>query len=384
MTSILEAARGIEKTMIEDRRYLHANAETAFDLPITTAYVKKRLLEMNIEPMEICKSGLTATIGQGGKTILIRADMDALPIKENTDVSYKSLNENSHVCGHDMHTAMLLGAAGILKNQEHELEGTIKLMFQPSEEYGQGAKAMVAAGLLENPKVDAAIALHVSAEMNPGKVRYCKGIATSAMDTFLVEIHGKGGHSSAPQLAIDPLLIVNNIYMTLNGLIGKEVDPAETAVLTIGRCGGGTASNIIPDKAVIDMGLRSQNKEVRKHLTERILRIINDVTLMLRGTYTIERISTPAIYNDPILCEQMNKYIAEIVGAGNIEIGAKPLMVTEDFSYISENIPTMFIWAGAGNETNFPLHNPNVKFEENMMPFGAAILANCAINWLKD
>lgn len=384
MNDIMKSAKNLENEMIANRRHLHANPEFGLDLPITTAYVMEKLREMGLEPKEISKSAVTVTIGKGGKTILLRGDMDALPIIETNDLPFKSTNEYGHLCGHDIHTATLLGVAKILKEKESELKGTVKLMFQPGEEIGAGAKAMIEAGLLENPKVDAAMALHVSAELEPGKVEFKSGIASASMDAFLVEVQGKGGHSSTPHLAIDPLMIVNTIYTMLNSLVGKEINPFETAVLTIGKMGGGTAANIIPDKAVLEGGVRCFNKDVREHVVKRIYEIIDEVTKTMRGIYTVTKISTPSIYNDPDLCNTLMPYIEEIVGKDNLSLAEKPLSGTEDFSYISEKVPTMFIWAGAGNKDNYPLHNPNVIFDEKVMPVGAAVLANCAINWLKN
>ncbi len=384
MSDILALAMKLEDEMIASRRYIHANPELGLELPNTTAFVIKKLEDMGLEPQEISKSAVTVTIGKAGKTILLRGDMDALPLKENTNLSFKSTSDFAHLCGHDIHTTILLGVAKILKEKERDLKGTVKLMFQPGEEIGVGAKEMIEAGILENPKVDAAMALHVSADLEPGKIEYKEGIASASMDTWLLEVQGKGGHSSTPHLSIDPLMIVNTIYNMLNSLVGKEVDPFETAILTIGKMGGGTAANIIPDTAVLEGGVRCFNKKVRDHIVIRVDEIIEDVVRTMRGTYTVKKINTPSIYNNPDLCNSMRPYIEEIVGSSNLNLAQKPLSGTEDFSYISEKVPTMFIWAGAGNKDNYPLHNPNVVLDEKVLPIGAAVLANCAINWLKD
>lgn len=256
MNNIFNLEDKFKDEMVENRRYLHKNPELGFDLPLTTEFVIEKLKEIGLNPKRIGKAGVTATIGKGGKTILLRADMDALPTKETTDFEYKSCNEYGHLCGHDMHTTILLGAASILKKNEDKLNGRVKLMFQPAEEIGQGAKDMVEAGILENPPVDVAMALHMNASEKPGKIEYKEDIASASMDSWLMEVQGKGGHSSTPHLAVDPLMIVNTIYTNLNSLVGKEVDPFETAVLTIGKMGGGSAANIIPDTAVLEGGVR--------------------------------------------------------------------------------------------------------------------------------
>ena len=263
MKGILEYAKKIEGELIANRRHIHINPEVGLELPKTTAFVMEKLKEMGLEPKEISKSGVVATIGNGGKTILLRGDMDALPSKETTNLPFKSCNDYGHLCGHDMHTAILLGVAKILKEKESELRGTVKLMFQPGEETGAGAKAMVEAGVLENPRVDVAMGLHVSADLEPGKFEFTNKIASASMDTWLLEVQGRGGHSSTPHLAIDPLMIVNTLYTMLNSLVGKEVDPFETAILTVGKMGGGTVANVIPDTAVLEGAFRCFDKKIR-------------------------------------------------------------------------------------------------------------------------
>lgn len=384
MSEILQLAKELQQEMIENRRKIHSNPEFGLELDRTTEFVVEKLKEMGIEPNVISKSAVTATIGHSGKTILLRADMDALPMPEHADLEYKSCNQYAHLCGHDIHTANLLGAAKILKAKEAELKGTVLLMFQPGEEIGQGAKSMIDAGLLRDHHVDAALALHVSAEMEPGKLEYKKGVASASMDTFLVNVQGKGAHSSTPHLGIDPLMVVNTIYTMLNTLVGKEADPFQPAVLTIGKMGGGTAANIIPDSAVLEGGLRCFDPTTRNHLSKRMYEIIDDVTRTLRGSCTVEKFYTPSIINDPALCDALTPYIEEIVGKGNVTLSDRPLSGTEDFSYVSEEVPSMYLWLGAGHEGNYPLHNPNVVFDENALPIGAAVLANCAFQWLKE
>ena len=381
---MLVRAQELAAEMVANRRYLHANPELSLDLPKTTAFVMEKLTEMGLKPQEICQSAVVATIGQGGKTILIRADMDALPVRENGDLPFKSTNNNGHLCGHDLHTAGLLGVAKLLKEREAELTGTVKLMFQPGEETGCGAKAMIAAGLMENPQVDAAIALHVAPDKEVGQIGLKKGIFSASLDTFMVEVQGKGGHSSTPHLAIDPLMIVNTIYMMLNTLVGREVNPFATAVLTIGKCGGGTVYNVIPDTAVIEGTLRCFDKDVRAQTIKRVYEIMEDVTKTLRGSCTVQKIFTDSVMNDEALCHALQPYITEIVGSDNLIILENPMTGTEDFSYVSDRVPAMMLWLGAGGKDNYSLHNPNVVFDEKALPVGAAVLANCALNWLKD
>jgi len=384
MDSIATAVSGFQATMVADRRHLHADPEIGLDLPRTTEYVAMRLREMGIEPRAAGPSGLTACIGAGGRTLLLRADMDALPIREGTDLPFRSGNGFGHCCGHDLHTAMLLGAARVLKAREASLAGTVKLMFQPGEETGAGARSMLAAGLLAGPRVDAAMALHVASDLVPGKVEFKPGIMSASMDGFMVEVQGRGGHSSTPHLAIDPLLIVNTIYMMLNGLVGRMVDPFETAVLTVGKCGGGTAANIIPDTAVLEGGLRCFNQQTRDQVIGKVHEVIESVTRLMGGRCTVRRTYTPPVVNDERLCAEMRPHIEAAVGAGNLRQIDKPLAGTEDFSFISEQVPAMFLMIGAGHPGNVPLHNPAIVFDEAVLPVGATILARCAAGWLAE
>ncbi|MBT2700477.1 amidohydrolase [Bacillus sp. ISL-40] len=387
MANTLSSAVEIKDELIKHRRHLHENPELGFDLPNTVAYVKETLKGMGLEPKKVGKAGLVVTIGKGnGKTLLLRGDMDALPIKENTDLPFKSTNEFMHACGHDIHTTFMLGTAKLLKERENEINGTVKIMFQPAEEIGAGAKDMVANGLMENPKVDAALALHVDPGLEVGKFGYKPGIAASSLDGFFLKVQGKGGHSSEPQKAIDPLMIINAIYSQLNTLVGKEIDPSERAVLVVGKMGGGTAANIIPDSAHLDATLRTLNPVVRDHLFKRIPEIIDGTVKMMRGTYQLETLSTPSLYNHAELCEQMSPYIKEVIGENNLEVNNEPLSGTEDFSYISNLVPTMFMWAGANGlgDRNYPLHNPNVVLDEGVIPWGVAVAVHTAINWINN
>jgi len=384
---ILSRAENLKEELIQHRRYLHQHPEIGFDLPNTVAFVEETLNSMGLEPKKVGKSGLVVTIGKGnGKTLLLRGDMDALPIKENTDLPFQSTNEFMHACGHDIHTTFMLGAAKLLKEKENEINGTVKIMFQPAEEIGAGAKDMAESGLLENPPVDAALALHVDPGLEVGKFGYKPGIAAAALDGFFLKVQGKGGHSSEPHKAIDPLMIINAIYSQLSSLVGKEISPREIAVLVIGKMGGGTAANIIPDTAHLEATLRTFHPEVRDYLFKRIPEIIDATVKMMRGTYNLDTISTPSLLNNEDLCEQMAPFIKEVIGEHNLAVNTEPLSGTEDFSYISKLVPTMFMWAGASvsGVDHYPLHNPNVVLDEGVIPLGVAVLVHTAINWINQ
>jgi len=380
-------AEHFQEEFIQHRRHLHQHPEIGFELPNTVAYVEKTLLSMGLTPQKVGQAGLVVTIGNGnGKTILLRGDMDALPMEENTDLPFKSTNGFAHTCGHDIHTTFMLGAAKLLKEKEKDIKGTVKIMFQPAEEIGLGARNMIENGLLEHPKVDAALALHVTPDLEVGKFGYKPGIAASSLDGFFLKVQGKGGHSSEPQNAIDPLMIVNAIYNQMNTLVSKEIDPKERAVLVIGKMGGGTVANIIPDTAHLEATLRTFKPEVRDHLFNRVQEIIDATVKMMRGTYELKTISTPSLYNNETLCEQIVPFVQEIVGENHLQVDAEPLAGTEDFSYISQQVPTMFMWAGSNGlgDNNYPLHNPNIILDEGVIPLGVAVVVHSAISWLNQ
>ncbi len=404
MKSILEKAKKIEQEIIDNRRYLHKNPEVGFYLPKTAEFVKEQLNKIGIEgkgcgiletsvrekykaagfPDGEASTGVVATIGSGSPCILLRADMDALPMKETTGLDYASENNAAHMCGHDSHTAMLLGAAKILKEHERDLKGTVKLMFQPAEEYGYGSKTMIDDGVLQNPKVDVAMAIHIMPDSNVGKIEFNRGIATAAMDTYVLKIKGKGCHSSMPHQGIDSNMILSQIYTALNLLPTREADPKETVALTAGKISGGSAANIIPDTADMQVGMRTFNMEVRNHLTKRIPEMIDHYVKAWRGEYDLTIFGTPSTFTNPDLLDELLPFIKETAGEENVEELKTPMSGTEDFSYIAEKVPSVFLKLGAGSPTSYPLHNPNMILDESVFALGAATYANCAIEWLNN
>lgn len=206
--------------------------------------------------------------------------------------------------------------------------------------------------------------------------------ASSSYDTFIVKIRGQGGHSSAPHLTVDPVMIANQLYTALNLLPGRETDPRETVALTIGRLAGGSAANIIPDGAEMQIGVRTFNMEIRDHLAKRIPEMIEHIVKAWRGDYEMNIFYCPLTYNSPELCGELLPFINEAAGAENVREESKPMAGTEDFGYISQRIPSMFLWLGAGKRSAAPLHNPTMILDESVFWKGSAILANCAAEWL--
>ena len=385
MNKFLKRAQELEASMKSDRRYLHQNAEVGFDLPITTKYVMDRLQEIGLEPKEICKSGVTALIEgkKPGKTYLLRADMDALSMSEENVLEFASKTNAAHNCGHDMHTAILLGAAQILKENVDELEGNVRLMFQPNEEAFLGSKAMIEAGVLDD--VDVASCMHMMLDYDASNYACAPGFFSSSCDGFKITVNGKGCHGAMPHLGIDPINVGMSICTAFQQLVSRETPPKETASLTFGQFSGGNTPNIVPDKVVIQGTLRTYNAELRAKLVNRMQTIVKSAGEMYGTTVEYEVLSdVPSIYVNPEMLEEVKTYLSEIEGLtlANDNFRITP---SDDMAFISEKVPTVYLLLQARVKDNpYPHHNPKVLFDESAMTWGAAMHAQCAFEWLKN
>ncbi len=392
MNEFMNQAQLIKDELIEYRRFIHENPEVGAELPKTKAFVMNKLMEFGYEPTEICESGIVATISgpNPGKTFLLRADMDALPMKEETSCDFKSTNGCMHSCGHDMHTAMLLGAAKLLKQNQNQIEGTIKLVFQPDEEGFTGAKKMLEAGVLENPKVDAAMAMHVHSG-SPSNVVLC-GLGTSiaGCNRFRIVVKGTGCHGAMPELGVDPINIAAHIYISLQEIIDREVSPTQPAVLTIGKFAGGDAPNIIPGEVIMEGTIRSLNKELGEFIFNRMNEIVTSTAKMFRGeAELIELSSVPPLANDTDLAKEVTTYVKDLVGEQAVVLFEGGGMGSEDFASYSYEVPSVYMMLGAGTKQEDPsygepMHNEKVVFNEDILATGAAMHTYCAIMWLKN
>ena len=385
MNKFLKRAQELEASMKSDRHYLHQNAEVGFDLPITTKYVMDRLQEIGLEPKEICKSGVTALIEgkKPGKTYLLRADMDALSMNEENVLEFTSKTNAAHNCGHDMHTAILLGAAQILKENVDELEGNVRLMFQPNEEAFLGSKAMIEAGVLDD--VDVASCMHMMLDYDASNYACAPGFFSSSCDGFKITVTGKGCHGAMPHLGIDPINVGMSIYTAFQQLVSRETPPKETASLTFGQFSGGNTPNIVPDKVVIQGTLRTYNAELRAKLVNRMQTIVKSAGEMYGTTVEYEVLSdVPSIYVNPEMLEEVKTYLSEIEGLtlANDNFRITP---SDDMAFISEKVPTVYLLLQARVKDNpYPHHNPKVLFDESAMTWGAAMHAQCAFEWLRN
>lgn len=385
-----ERALELKDETIANRRHIHKNAETGLDLPKTKAYVMKKLTEYGLEPKD-CGYGVTATLGKGGKVLLLRADMDALPMPEESGEEFACpTGKEAHTCGHDFHAAMLLTAAKMLKEKEDTLEGTIKFMFQPAEETFEGSKNMIENGILENPPVDAALAYHVSPGKMPiGLFMYNdKDTMMYSVDGFKITIHGKGSHGAYPHVGVDPINIGVHIHLALQELIARESDPTHSCVLTIGQFAGGTAANIIPETAVLQGTIRTNKPEARELLVRRMKEVAEKTAAVYNGTVDIEMISeVPPLICNPKLTDEVVGYMQELGIPGLTPYPGISASASEDFAVIAEKVPSTFMYLSAGyldERGQYSAHHPKAQFNEDVCPIGAACLAHCASQWLKN
>ena len=385
-----ERALELKDETIANRRHIHKNAETGLDLPKTKAYVMEKLTEYGLEPKD-CGYGVTATLGKGGKVLLLRADMDALPMPEESGEEFACpTGKEAHTCGHDFHAAMLLTAAKMLKEKEDTLEGTIKFMFQPAEETFEGSKNMIENGILENPPVDAALAYFVSSGKMPiGLFMYNdKDTMMYSVDGFKITIHGKGSHGAYPHVGVDPINIGVHIHLALQELIARESDPTHSCVLTIGQFAGGTAANIIPETAVLQGTIRTNKPEARELLVRRMKEVAEKTAAVYNGTVDIEMISeVPPLICNPKLTDEVVGYMQELGIPGLTPYPGISASASEDFAVIAEKVPSTFMYLSAGyldERGQYPAHHPKAQFNEDVCPIGAACLAHCASQWLKN
>lgn len=386
----LERAKELESELIVNRRSLHGFAEIRFELPKTLAFVKEKLRQYGLEPIDTGRSGVSCTIGQGGKTFLLRCDMDALPMEEESGLDFAAENGNCHSCGHDAHTAILLCAAKMLKERDKELKGTVKLMFQPAEEVMGGAKDMIKAGILENPKVEAALALHVSSGMpysKVGHVLYRDGSAMNSSDSLNIKVKGVSAHGAMPYMGVDAIYIASHIVIALQEIVSREAHSGKDAIITVGTISGGITKNTLAPEAQLGLSVRAENAAIRELLLRRIREISEGVAAMYRGSVEINSSSsTPALENDKKFTAEMASYAMGLLPAGTVEEYPR-MPASEDFAYIAEKVPATMILLGCGAQSEGykdSLHNPCIVFDERAFHVGAATLAHCAEQWLQN
>ncbi len=392
MTDYQAAAQAIRDQIIADRRTIHSYAETAFDLPQTVAFVEERLRTLGLEPKRVGKAGVSCLIGSGtGPVLLLRADMDALPMAEETGLPFAAANGNCHSCGHDCHTAMLLGAARLLSEHAGELKGTVKLMFQPAEEKLAGAQDMVDHGILQDPPVDAAMGLHVQVgeeeNCEVGTLVYKPGCATFSGDAVRITVTGKDAHGSTPEAGVDAINIAAHIVIALQEILAREIPCRQKSVVLVGMIQGGSSCNTNAGSCVLEASIRADSVESRAFLKNRVKEISQSVAATFRGSAQVEFVyGMPSLYNDKGMCDTMGGYCRELFGPQMV-VESDQMLGSEDFTMIAQQVPAVFLHLGAGSRAEGHLcgmHNPGMVVDENALPLGTAVYAYCAHRYLED
>lgn len=386
MNYFLKRAIELEEETIQNRRYIHENAEVGLDLPKTVDFVVKKLQQYGYKDIAVLGGGVVATVGQGDKTILLRADMDALAQEEITGLPYACTAGACHSCGHDTHTAMLLTAAKMLKEKESELKGVVKLMFQPGEEGWGGAKIMIDAGLLENPRVDAALGIHNCSFFNAGEVHYSKGRSRSAI-TFRILVHGKTTHGAGPHRGISALSAAAAIVSAAERLPAMEVFSEESAVLSFGKLISGVENNVIPNLAELEGTIRVFDNGVGSFLTNRLEEVARNVAAAYRCTAEMETSIIPSFENSAELCDEVYHYLEDICGEEKVVFDPGDFPGTDDFSFVGLAVPSMYYLVGTTRDEGSVSrggHDPAAVIKEDGMKYGAACYANAAYRWLEN
>jgi amidohydrolase len=391
--TIKQKAAEIFGELVEMRRHLHAHPELSYQEKETAAFVAKKLKDVGIHYEEnIGGFGVVGYIygkNPDKKVFALRGDMDALPILEQNDVDYKSCNEGvMHACGHDVHTTCLMGAAMILIDLKSNIEGTIKLIFQPAEErLPGGASIMIKEGVLENPKVEAIVGQHVLPQLEVGKVAYRPGISMASCDEIFLTVKGKGGHGAVPQLTVDPILIAAHIIIALQQIVSRNANPTMPSVLSIGKIIGNGATNIIPDEVKMDGTLRTFDESWRADAKVKIKKIAESIAESMGGTCEVNILDGyPFLKNEEQLTNRCIENAKEYMGEENV-VPLDLRMTAEDFSYYSQVVPACFYRLGTGNIAKgivSPIHTPTFDVDEKCLEIGAGLMAWLAINELNN
>ena len=390
-SKIISEAKEIQSWIVEKRRTIHRHPELMYEEFETSKLVQETLSDLDITfEKDIAITGVVGIVGNGnGPCVALRADMDALPIHEETDIDFKSnIDGKMHACGHDCHTAMLLGAARLLKENEEEIDGTIKLIFQPAEEGGAGGKMMREQGVLQNPKVEQIYALHVAGTMPMGTLASREGTLLAGTSTVKIIVRGNGGHAAAPHHTIDPVVTGSKIIVELQTIISRELSPLESGVISITMTKAGNACNVIPSTMELEGTIRSLTLEGILKLQTRVKEVAESIAIANRckAEVTFPGNDYPPTINDAE-CWNLGKSAAvEILGDAQVaEMG--PIMGGEDFAYYTQEIPGCFSFLGVGNteiDAIYDVHHPMFKVDEEALPLGVAIHVNSALKALKS
>ncbi|MBS1620447.1 MAG: amidohydrolase [Bacteroidetes bacterium] len=389
---IQKISTDIFDTVVANRRYLHANPELSFKEYKTAAFIQSKLNEIGIQWKTMSGTGVVATIKgnlDSEKVIALRADIDALPIREMNEVSYKSTCEGvMHACGHDAHTASMLGTAFILDSLKDEFGGTVKIIFQPAEEIlPGGASLMIKDGVLENPAPSCIIGQHVSPFIEAGTIAVRPGKFMASMDELFVTVKGKGGHGAQPHQNIDPVVITAQIITSLQQVVSRISNPFSPTVLSFGKVIANGAINIIPDEVYMEGTFRAMDEQWRDQAHERMIKIATGIAESMGGSceFKISK-GYPVLVNNPRLAENIKVFAEDYLGNQNV-LEAEKWMAAEDFAYYTQKTDACFFVLGVGNKQkniSAPLHSPNFSIDEQAFNVSTGLMAYIALQQLKN
>jgi amidohydrolase len=388
---ILAAALEIKDEIVSLRRTIHQHPELGKKEFLTSKLVEDYLQALGLETRRAAGTGVIGLLrgGQPGKTVAFRADMDALPIQEMNPVSYQSKVPGiMHACGHDAHTAALLGAAKLLTARREALIGNVKFFFQPNEELEGGAAEMIMAGCMEDPKVDAVFGCHVAPWIPAGKIAVSYGICYAASNPFVIEIRGKASHGAEPHLGIDAIVIGSHIVTALQTLISRTLDPVDPAVITVGSFHGGNCGNVIADAVRLEGMIRTLDPNTRELLKEKLRQTAEGIGCAMGAKVKVQiEEGFPAMITDTAMTDFLKAAASSILGQENVTVSQHPTMGTEDFSYFLQKAPGTFFQLGVGDPfpaKERPLHNGYFDIDEQALPLAAAIHTQAALNFLSS
>ena len=395
--SLRNAVDEILPGLVADRRFLHEHPELGMQEYETAKFVAARLQQLGLDDIRtgIANTGVTALIrGTGSgpnaeRVLMLRADMDALPIEEENDVEYRSQTPGvMHACGHDAHTAILLAISRLLMERRAEFAGTVKVLFQPAEEAQPGgAKPMIEAGVLEDPHVHASFGLHMGQGLDLGKIEAKPGASSANSDRFYITVQGKGGHGAAPHTTVDPIVIGSQIVVALQTLVSRETDPLASVVVTVGTFNAGSAPNVIPDTAVLTGTVRTLDQSVRERTAERMATLVGGVATAMGGSATLDyRWGYPALVNDTDMAQLVLETAAEVVGPDNVVV-IPPSMPGEDMSYFLQRVPGCMFVVGSMNEERdlvWGHHHPRFDIDEASMAIGVEMMTSVVMRYFEQ
>ena len=388
---MLQEAEAIRDWIVQHRRRLHRYPELMYEEVRTSQLVRDTLDELGISyRYPLAKTGVVATLGSGdGPCVALRADMDALPIQEETDVPFRSeVDGKMHACGHDCHTAMLLGAARLLKSHEAEISGTVKLLFQPAEEGGAGGRRMRDEGALQHPRVERIFALHVWPQLPTGAIGAREGVFLAASGCLKIVVRGVGGHAAMPHLTVDPVATAAKLIVELQTVVSRETDPLDSVVVSITCIHGGQTHNVIPEVIEIQGTIRAMTMTMLQHLQTRVREIAMHVASANRCEAEVEFPGNdyPPTLNDGESWNLAKQVAADMLGTSGVH-EMPPVMGGEDFAFYTEQVPGCFVGLGVRNEDQgavYFVHHPKFKVDENSLPLGAALHAAYALRSLNE